>query len=109
MNHNGLKERWKYQVITGMKEAHRQKEWRFSKSNAFLKKYYYFASALNKLWPITWYVFIGASLLDPRFSVHYIGRYTKRAVMAEYRIVYYEGRLFVSVIRTMQKEKRLVI
>lgn len=93
MNHKGLKDRWKYQVITRMKEAHRDKKWRFAKSNAFLKKYYYFAAALNKLWPITWYVFIGASLLDPRFSVQYIGRYTKRAVMAEYRIVYYDGKI----------------
>jgi len=29
----------------------------------------------------------------PRFSVQYIGRYTKRAVMAEYRIVYYDGKI----------------
>jgi hypothetical protein len=86
MNHKGLKQRWKYQVITAMKKAHREKKWRFSKSHAFLKKYPYFASVLNKLWRITWYVYIGASLLDPRFSVQYIGRYTKRAVMAEYRI-----------------------
>ena len=80
-------QRWKYQVITRMKKAHREKKWRFSKSHAFLKKYPYFASVLNKLWKITWYVYIGASLLDPRFSVQYIGRYTKRAVMAEYRIM----------------------
>jgi hypothetical protein len=47
---------------------------------------------LNQLWRITWYAYIGASLLDPRFSVRYIGRYTKRAVMAEYRIVAYNGK-----------------
>ena len=27
------------------------------------------------------------------FSIQYIGRYTKRAVMAEYRIVYYDGKI----------------
>jgi hypothetical protein len=27
------------------------------------------------------------------YSVQYIGRYTKRAVMAEYRIVYYDGNI----------------
>ena len=48
---------------------------------------------LNKLWSLTWYAYIGASLLDPRFSIRYIGRYTKRAVMAEYRIVYYDGKI----------------
>jgi hypothetical protein len=40
---------------------------------------------LNKLWNLTWYAHIAACLLDPRFSIQYIGRYTKRAVMAEYR------------------------
>ena len=48
---------------------------------------------LNKLWNLTWYAHIGACLLDPRFSVQYIGRYTKRAVLAEYRIVYYDGKI----------------
>jgi len=53
----------------------------------------FFAAMINKLWKITWYAYIGASLLDPRFSIQYIGRYTKRAVMAEYRIVYYDGKI----------------
>ena len=48
---------------------------------------------INKLWHLTWYAYIGASLLDPRFSIQYIGRYTKRAVMAEYRIVYDDGKI----------------
>jgi hypothetical protein len=48
---------------------------------------------LNKLWSVTWYAYIGTSLVDPRFSVQYIGRYTKRAVMAEYRITYYDGKI----------------
>jgi hypothetical protein len=29
----------------------------------------------------------------PRFSVQYIGRYTKRAVLAEYRIVHYDAKI----------------
>ncbi len=52
-----------------------------------------FAGLLNKLYKMTWYAFIGASLRDPRLSVRYIGRYTKRAVLAEYRITYYEGKM----------------
>ena len=63
-----------------------------SRPKGFLKQYPLFASVLNKLWSLTWYAHIGTSLLDPRFSVQYIGRYTKRAVMAEYRIVYYDGK-----------------
>lgn len=42
---------------------------------------------------LTWYAHIGAALLDPRFTVRYIGRYTKRAVLAEYRITHYDGKL----------------
>jgi hypothetical protein len=76
-----------------MKKAHREGQWRFPKSKDFLKQYPLFASMINKLWNLTWYAHIGASLLDPRFSVQYIGRYTKRAVMAEYRIVYYNGKI----------------
>ena len=39
---------------------------------------------------MTWYAHIGASLRDPRFTVRYIDRYTKRAVLAEYRITDYD-------------------
>jgi hypothetical protein len=70
-----------------MKKAHRQGQWRFPKSKDFLKEYPRFAAMINKLWKLTWYAYIGASLADPRFSPASggIGRYTKRAVMAEYR------------------------
>ena len=93
MHHGGLKKRWKYQVTTRIKRAHREGQWRFPKSKDFLKQYPFFAAMLNKLWSLTWYAYIGASLVDPRFSIQYIGRYTKRAVMAEYRIVYYDGKI----------------
>lgn len=93
MPHMGLKKRWKYQVITRMKKAHKERVWRFRTCEAFLKSYPRFAATLNRLWSLIWYAHIGASLLDPRFSVRYIGRYTKRAVLAEYRITYYDGKL----------------
>ena len=76
-----------------MKRAHREGQWRFPKSKDFLKQYPFFAAMRNKLWSLTWYADIGASLVDPRFSIQYIGRYTKRAVMAAYRIVYYDGKI----------------
>jgi len=93
MHHGGLKKRWKYHVTTRMKKAHREGRWRFPKSKEFLKRHPCFASILNKLWHLTWYAHIGASLLDPRFSVYYIGRYPKRVVMAEDRIGCYEGKI----------------
>ena len=93
MHHGGLKKRWKYQVTTRMKKAHRERQWRLPKSKDFFKEYPLFAAMINKLWKITWFAYIGAFLLDPRFSIQYIGRYTKRAVMAEYRIIYYDGKI----------------
>jgi len=65
----GFKKRWKYQVTTRMKKAHRQGQGRFAKSKDFLKQYPFFAAMLNKLWSLTWYAYIGASLVDPRFSI----------------------------------------
>ena len=44
-------------------------------------QYPFFAAMLNKLWSLTWYAYIGALLVDPRFSIQYIARYTKRAIM----------------------------
>ena len=38
-------------------------------------------SQLQRLYEIVWYAHIGASLCDPRFTLGYIGRYTKRAVL----------------------------
>ena len=88
----GLKKRWKYQVVSRMRAAHRQGLWRFPRSARFLHRYGCFSAMLNRLWGLIWYAHIGASLLDPRFSVRYIGRYTKRAVLAEYRITFYDRR-----------------
>lgn len=39
MSHKGLKSRWKYQVITRMKRAHRVRKWRFPQSLHFLSEY----------------------------------------------------------------------
>jgi len=55
MYHAGLKKRWKYQVTTRMKKAHRKGQWRFPRSKDFLKQYPCFASMLNKLWNLSWY------------------------------------------------------
>ncbi len=74
MHHGGLKKRWKYQVVTRMKEAHKEGKWRFPESASYLKLFPCFAAMLNKLWKLTWWAYIGASLAAPRFSVQYIGR-----------------------------------
>ncbi len=87
--------RWKYQVTTRMKKVHRQGQWCFPKSKDFLKQYPCFAVMLNKLWALTRYAYIGTSLLDPRFSVQYIGTnfiifLLEQAKTLPLRLLYYD-------------------
>jgi hypothetical protein len=92
MAHAGLKKMWRYHVITAFRKAHRNEELRFPATAAFLRDFPCFNALLKKLYEFTWYAHIGACLLDPSASLRYIGRYTKRAVLAEYRITSYDGR-----------------
>jgi hypothetical protein len=90
MDHSALKKMWRYHVLRALRRAHRAGELRFSKSAAFLADYPRFNALLRRLYEMVWYAHIGASLRDPGFTLRYIGRYTKRAVLAEYRITHYD-------------------
>lgn len=51
----------------------------------------YISSSLRQfLFKINWYVHLGIRLINPLVTCKYIGRYTKRPVMAESRIVGYD-------------------
>jgi len=100
MPHTGLKKRWRYNVTALLRKAHKNGKLTFNQKTECLKTYKCFNGLLNKVYQYTWYVFIGASLLDPTVSVKYIGRYTKRAVLAEYRIVYCNDK----IIRFLYKD-----
>jgi hypothetical protein len=91
MAHAGVKKMWRYHVVKALRKAHRNQELRFPAGAAFLREFPYFNALLRKLYEFTWYAHIGACLLDPTASLRYIGRYTKRAVLAEYGITYYDG------------------
>lgn len=93
MPHSGLKKRWRYNVVSMLREHNKKGLLRFPATASYLKNMPCFNSLLNKLYTkYVWYVFIGASLVDPGPSIHYVGRYTKRAVLAEYRITFYDGK-----------------
>ncbi len=93
MSHAGLKKMWKYHVIAAYRAAHKRGEFRFWGNASFLRDYSPFTRFLKRLYEdFTWYAHIGACLLDPSHSLRYIGRYTKRAVLAEYRITSYDGK-----------------
>ena len=50
---------------------------------------------LGNLYALTWYVNLGKKLSDARFTITYIGRYTKRPVIAESRILEYDRKSVV--------------
>lgn len=91
MPHGGLKARWRYYVISLLRKAHKEGKLQFPGKHAYLHDYRCFNKIMHDIWEITWFVHLGAALTDPRFPVCYVGRYTKRAVLAEYRITYYNG------------------
>ena len=93
MLESGIKKMWRYHCITAFRQAHRSGQLRWQAQSAFLKNYPCFNKLLSQLYELKWYVHIGAALLDPAATVRYIGRYTKRAVLAEYRITYYDGKV----------------
>jgi len=93
MDQGGLKRMWRYHCIRAFRQAHRGGKLRFFGKSSFLKNYPLFNKMLRTLYQLTWYVHIGASLLAPRATIRYIGRYTKRAVLAEYRITHYDGKV----------------
>lgn len=88
MRHSGLKKMWRYHCVSAFRKAHKAGELRFPAKQSRLKKYSVFNGLLSKVYKKTWYAHIGKSLRDAKNTVHYIGRYTKRAVLAEYRITY---------------------
>ena len=90
ISHAGLKRMWRYHCLRAFREAHKEGLFRWPKKSAFLKKYPCFNKMLSNLYKKTWYVHIGACLLDAEPTIRYIGRYTKRAVLAEYRITFYD-------------------
>lgn len=93
IQHAGLKRMWRYHCITAFRKAHKAGRLRFWKKHAYLKNYSCFNKVMSTIYMLTWYVHIGQSLLDPQATVRYIGRYTKRAVLAEYRITHYDGKI----------------
>lgn len=82
----GLKKRWRYNVVKSIIE----------KNDAGLLEMPYLAKkgqllnlrgVISVISKLSWYIFIGTRLLEVGMTVKYIGRYTKRPVIAETRIL----------------------
>lgn len=82
----GLKKRWRYNVMKAIIE----------KNNKNLLEMPYLPKqgkslnlrgVISVISRLSWYIFIGSRLLEVGLTVKYIGRYTKRPVIAETRIL----------------------
>jgi len=85
--HQNLKSVWRYNIISFIRKSAKKGLLVLphdiqSNLNPFL----------NNLYSKIWYVNIGIKLSDARFTITYIGRYTKRPVIAESRILEYDGK-----------------
>ena len=84
--HKTLKSTWRYNIVSFLRKSINNNLIVLPsaiklKPNAFL----------NNLYSKIWYVSLGRKLPDASFTITYIGRYTKRPVIAESRILSYDG------------------
>lgn len=79
-----------------------KKRWRAILLNLLSK---YIDSSFKKmLFKINWYVHLGIRLVNPEATCKYIGRYTKRPVIAESRITDYDGNFVTFFYEDRQNE-----
>ena len=102
----GLKKRWRYRIISTVRKLLKEQQ-----LNIPLMEVYSTDSRirrlLNKLYGKIWYVFIGKRLDDASFTIHYIGRYTKRPVISETRIYKYDGNTVTFLYKDTSTGKKI--
>lgn len=87
-----LKKHWKIHFINLIKQCWVQQQIRSVPPHLLqLFDPNYQQAIITRLLEVTWYVHVGERLSNAAFTVHYIGRYTKRPAIAESRINAYNG------------------
>lgn len=105
-----LKARWKYNVISFLRDSFKNNKLHTHKSINFLSSYPTFNSFLNMLYSrYVWYVHIGRKLDSLSFTIQYIGRYAKRPVLAETRISSFDGQSVSFWFDDKQLQKKVFI
>lgn len=86
MPEKGLKKRWKWNVIRELIDANNKG---LLKMPYLVKKdqYINLRGVISVISKLCWYINIGACLFEVGISIRYIGRYTKKPVIAETRIL----------------------
>jgi hypothetical protein len=80
---NFIRNSWKFHLIKGLRSL--------AKSHLSGLKYSQFKSLLSALYQKEWYVNVGHKLNSLAFTIRYIGRYSKRPVLAETRLLGFDG------------------
>jgi len=86
MPEKGLKKRWKFNVTKSLINANNKNELIMP----FLpkkKEYINLKGVISVISKLCWYIFIGTKLNEAGVAVKYIGRYTKRPVISETRLL----------------------
>jgi hypothetical protein len=89
--HQVLKPIWRYQIINALRTLFKKQLLKFPPKHQNLSCSVSFNKFLNTLYNQPWYVYIGRKLDSAKITIQYIGRYTKRPVIAEARITSYDG------------------
>jgi len=102
--HQALKPIWRYNVVSFIRGAAKKNLLILPGSvklnlNAFL----------NDLYSKVWYVNLGRKLPNAKFTLTYIGRYTKRPVIAESRILEYDGKFVLFSYEDQISSKTLYV
>lgn len=91
MPEKGLKKRWRHNVIKGIIKNNNKGQLEMP----FLPKkssYLNLRGVISVISKLSWYLYIGSRLAEVGLSVKYIGRYTKKPVIAEARIIKCDNR-----------------
>jgi hypothetical protein len=102
--HQVLKSVWRYEVVSFIRGSAKKQQLMLSQAarlnlNAFL----------DNLYSKVWYVNLGIKLPDAKFTITYIGRYAKRPVIAESRILEYDGRFVLFSYKDQISSKTLYV
>jgi len=107
MPEKGLKKRWKFNIINELIKANDKNllEMPFLKRKG---EYLNIRGVISQISRLKWYINIGACLLEVGISVKYIGRYTKRPVIAETRILKVSERWVVFLYKDYYEKGKIL-
>lgn len=89
---NIIRPMYQYAFLKQFKKLFKEEQLKIPKPYKHIRDYAAFNSWLSQFYNKDWFVQLGKSLEEKRATVRYVGRYTKRPVIAEYRIKHFDGR-----------------